>query len=545
MRGLTVLLVVSLVGFAPASFGDFNRTTGLIDIPTAERLETNVVRVMTNTTFALGDDEYPVYLDFGVGYGLLGQGEVALNAYTSKDYSIHLAWKLRNEEGWVPALGVGVQELTYRKWVSSVGQGVTTGFPDDVSYLKNGGRPSERFSAYVVATKDFYPLGSYTLGVGRGRFVGYGPRSHWFNTDNLFRADYRDTTDPISDLALGLFMGARWELYPGLFLMLEYDGRDANTGVRFESKYFDLSFALTHLEQITGSPRLNPRVAVGLSGNNSWLYELPDEGTLWGRVVDAETNIPLSARISFPGTAITSVETTGEGQFSVELPAGAYVVRASKDGYYWKQAKVTVSPGKRVRCSFTLRAKPSPEELERSRLIEEHLNRGKAHLAEGELLDAASEWEAALSLDPDCAEARSMLSRVRRLIELEVGAHRTKALGHASRGELSKAISEWEVVLNLDPGNREATSQIRELKAKLAAPKRPPPKRPPVKPPKPKVSPEEIAKIFNRGVSLFLAEEYEDALKAFKEVLDLDPKHEEARKYKEKTEARLKVLRGE
>ncbi len=614
MRRLAVLFFISFVGFAPLAPGDFNRTTGLIDIPTAEWLDQNVGKVMTNTTFAVGEDEYPFYLDFGLGYGLFGIGEIVLNAYTSRDYSAHLALKLTDEKGSIPAIGIGVHELTYRKWISSVGGGDSVGFPDDVLYLRNGGRPSERFSVYLVATKDLSPYGSYTLGIGRGRFVGYGPYSHWFNTDAFRQDDYHGPTHPFSDLAFGLFMGARWQISPGFFLMLEFDGRDGNAGVRYEHRYFDVGLAGTHLDQIGGKPALNPRIALGLSANTSWMYELPGEGIVVVRVVDVRTNSPLLATISFPDMQTPSLQTSPEGILRLRLPSGSYTVLAGKDGYHWKQRQVTISGGRTVACNFdlepelpsekaegviacrvtdartgsplvatltflgtempslhtspegifrlklpastytvearkdgytseqsevtvpeagivacnfALRPELPMEEADRDRLIKEHMTRGLTCFAADSLFEAASEWTKVLRLDPTHEEARRLLSRVRGIIRADlVSTHRVKAIEHASRGQLQRAIQEWETILSLDPGNLEAKTQIRGLKARLG-------------PPLPR---ENINRLFRDGLSLFSEEKYKEALGVFDQVLKLDPAHKGASEYRDKAQARLKAM---
>ncbi len=553
MRRLAVLILISAVSFAPASLGDFNRTTGLIDIPTAEWLDKGVVKVITNGTLALGDDLYPAYFDFGLGYGFLGIGEVVLNAYTFADYSLHVAFKLREEKDWAPALGLGIQELTYRSYISSVGGGEYTGFPDDVQYWKTAGRPSEIFSLYFVATKDLHPYGSYTLGLGRGRFVGYGPNSHWFNMDNFFREDYRDTSDPINNMAFGLFMGAKWELFPGFSLMMEFDGRDGNAGVRYEHKYFDVSLAGTHLDQIghhddpSVPDTLNPRIALGFSANTSWLYELPKEGVIAGRVVDEKTKTPLVATVSFPGTNIPSTQTTQRGVFSAKLPAGTYAVQGNKDGYYWKQSRVSILAGTTVRCDFALARKPPPEELQRAERIKEHLDKGLAYFLDDKYREAAAELEKVLALDRHNEEAKKLLDKVHEMTGEQVGDHRAKALSYASRGQLREAINEWETILAIDPMNREAMNQIVNLEERLRAPKKKPsPKAPPTKkePPKKKVDPAEVNRLFRDGVSLFLAEKYEEAIKIFNKVLNLDPKHADAAKYRSRARARLKAMGG-
>ncbi|MGQ9535478.1 MAG: SdrD B-like domain-containing protein, partial [bacterium] len=73
----------------------------------------------------------------------------------------------------------------------------------------------------------------------------------------------------------------------------------------------------------------------------------------------------------------------------------------------------------------------------------------------------------------------------------------------------------------------------------------PPEKKPPKVFPKPKpqekVSPEKVEELFNIGVSYFTVKRYDKALEFFNRVLALNPNHKEAKEYKRRTEARLKV----
>jgi tetratricopeptide (TPR) repeat protein len=55
-------------------------------------------------------------------------------------------------------------------------------------------------------------------------------------------------------------------------------------------------------------------------------------------------------------------------------------------------------------------------------------------------------------------------------------------------------------------------------------------------------SPEEIERLFQDGVSKFLAEEYDEALRIFKTVLSYDPDHENAKNYLARTNARINIL---
>jgi hypothetical protein len=70
------------------------------------------------------------------------------------------------------------------------------------------------------------------------------------------------------------------------------------------------------------------------------------EGIVTGTVTERETGRPLAATISFPGTDIESVETDPEtGTYRISVPAGAYTVGASFEGYIAQSHAVTIEEG--------------------------------------------------------------------------------------------------------------------------------------------------------------------------------------------------------
>lgn len=56
-------------------------------------------------------------------------------------------------------------------------------------------------------------------------------------------------------------------------------------------------------------------------------------GVLWGQVLNAETQGPVSARIEVDGTPAVTTSDPQTGRYSIALPAGIYVVQASQNGY--------------------------------------------------------------------------------------------------------------------------------------------------------------------------------------------------------------------
>ena len=93
--------------------------------------------------------------------------------------------------------------------------------------------------------------------------------------------------------------------------------------------------------------------------------------------------------------------------------------------------------------------------------------------------------------------------------------------------------------------HRKQRMRIADLKKKQTAAAKPPPK--PTTPSQPtgrRVSAAEIEALYKKGVSFFANDRYDEALNVFKQVLVLDPNHAGAQEYRQRTEARLRILKG-
>ena len=64
------------------------------------------------------------------------------------------------------------------------------------------------------------------------------------------------------------------------------------------------------------------------------------------------------------------------------------------------------------------------------------------------------------------------------------------------------------------------------------------------KPKQPVATKAQIEALYKKGVSQYIAEKYDAALKTFKQVLALNPNHAGAKDYRKRTAARIKVLKG-
>lgn len=267
--------------------GDFGPTSSLIHVPCAPRLKQGTFALAVMPSFASrGDTRHHAELDVILKYGFAGKGEAAIAAYSANSYAASFSYLLKPESkssiGWFG----GVDDLTYTKEVSSTG-GTGSGFPDDSMYAVHGGRNPEVFSLYFAGYKRPKPF-TFIFGLGRGRFVGYGPRSRYFNMDYYFRGVGGDTRKPPNVFMPGLFMGASVDLGTAFSFMLEFDGRDANAGFRYRHKYVDVNFAVTKIEQTGMADMYSSRYAFGVEGNTSFLTEVPKTGVIAASVIDAQ-----------------------------------------------------------------------------------------------------------------------------------------------------------------------------------------------------------------------------------------------------------------
>jgi hypothetical protein len=231
-----------------------------IDIPTAN---------YTDGFFVNLDGNFPlksvseVRFDPNLGIEYANRGlNLALKWYDGADFAFDISYRIFEEKETSPSIALGIYELSYNRFISPVGSDETY---DDEGYAD---RPPEVISLYWVASKSVNSVLEFTMGVGRGKFVGYGPRSFIPNTDVLFEEKHENWV-------LGLFMGAKIKLKEPVSFILEADGRDANFAVEYKSPLLKSTLYLIKLEQFSADSDSPYSVRLGLnfSYNLASLYE--------------------------------------------------------------------------------------------------------------------------------------------------------------------------------------------------------------------------------------------------------------------------------
>jgi len=184
-------------------------------------------------------------------------------------------------------------------------------------------------------------------------------------------------------------------------------------------------------------------------------------------------------------------------------------------------------------------------EREREEKIRTYMEQGKIYLAENNLEQAKTAFEMALSLDPTYRDAKESLENVELRRTQLVNYYSSEAEKQTEAKQYARAIESWQQVLLYYPENVTAKNAIADLRQRISAAQKPPTQpQKPAEPVKPRVSKAEIEAMYKRGVSLFTNDRYDEALNVFKQVLALDPNHTGAQDYKRRTEARLRVLKG-
>ncbi len=345
---LSVLLVLT-----PPAFARFNRTSGLIDIPTARILPHLGFRVGTDISFGLEAGPYEEVFEENIIKASLGLGDIAevyVDVYTIPfpgPFTVATGFCHQFYDGKKLDLAWGIHSISYAPHVSEIAHGDSTGWHDDLLYYAGDyEKPFEAGSGFLVSTYSLNDDIAITLGLGRGRYVGYGDFSRYFNSNFYHRRG--------GDWGIGLFGGLEFKANKDLSFIIEGDGRDVNVGWVYKPLPWEFGFALTKCEYFADWDEFRPRVALSVAYVKA--EKRPEPGIIAGTVVDTHNN-PLIAEVGISGAKVSKVKTEPErGSYKfTKIEPGVYEVYASAKGYEPQKRKVEVLPGKTVYCNFVLR----------------------------------------------------------------------------------------------------------------------------------------------------------------------------------------------
>ncbi len=334
-------------------FADFDRSSVLIDVPTCQILPKNSFTFTYTGSFGLeripsySGDRY--YEDGGnIRMGIGNRLELSMVAYTRENFTVgftYLFLKPEAKSDW--ALAWGIHDIGLKGDVSPKGSGLDKAWFDDHSYERTAGlKPAENFSIFCVGTKSINDFLRLHIGLGRGRYVGYGDRNKYLNTDIFFNEKHQ--------WAFGLFGALEFHIQDFLRVGLEGDGRDINCGLQWNLGPIQMSTSISKIEALLWGGNYE-RFSFGLSYNISAFrpkpvppLKRPIYGAIYGKVFDEEDKKPLEAKISLETpTTHSQTLTDAAGEFALnEIAEGEAKITIEKDGYETEEQELTVIAGR-------------------------------------------------------------------------------------------------------------------------------------------------------------------------------------------------------
>jgi outer membrane protein OmpA-like peptidoglycan-associated protein len=346
------LLLFVLLIVLPLS-ADFKRTSGLIDIPTTRILPHFGFRIGGDLTIKFGTGTYDQVVEENI-HASLGLGnflELYFDFYTIIEnwtWGTGFCHRLYGSDKF--GLAWGVHGFSDIDDISEIERGDSTGWHDDLLYEQGDYlKPYERFSGFVVSTYALNKDIDVSLGVGRGRYVGYGQKSKYFNS-NFYH-------EQGGDWGVGLFGGVEFKLSKETSFMIDADGRDINAGFVYQPLPWEFGIAVTKIEYFFDWDEYRPRLA--LSASYKRIPKEPGPGVIAGTVYDTEGD-PLVAAVTIPLLEIPVAMTEPEfGSYEfAEIEPNLYEVTASAEGYSKEKKKVEALADDTVYCDFVLRMLP-------------------------------------------------------------------------------------------------------------------------------------------------------------------------------------------
>jgi peptidoglycan-associated lipoprotein len=368
-------LLVLVAGCLSLVSAEFNRTPLLIDAPTADAQRYGSLLLSASGSQGLTRDTSIPGGERNLNFSLspVRRLTLAATAYTRRDYVLGASYQLLDGGKRRASLAVGVHDMGLSSHISPIGRDDNV-WPDE----KYDFRPYENFSGFVVISVPVGSLLRLDAGLGRGRYVGYGDRSKYLNTDILFGGHHQ--------WAVGLFGGAELKLLDmptaqlpwRASLALEEDGRDVNAGVKANIGPVEADVALSKLEGVLSKEQFERvSVAVSYEARNiigrrvghqplAASHQSPVFGSLAGSVDDSKTGKPVPAQLivlandsgKVAQAKTTQADETGAFRFA-ELKPGAYTISVECPGYLRRSADYVVTRGAETRFDIQL----DPEDL--------------------------------------------------------------------------------------------------------------------------------------------------------------------------------------
>jgi tetratricopeptide (TPR) repeat protein len=106
-------------------------------------------------------------------------------------------------------------------------------------------------------------------------------------------------------------------------------------------------------------------------------------------------------------------------------------------------------------------------DAEKQAIISTHFSQGLQFYQENDYVGSRGQWRAVLAIDPTHVEAQSYLKATQEKIDEQLASRVRQARQHEAGGRLTQAIGEWNNVQLLDPENAEAKASIERMRRRI------------------------------------------------------------------------------
>ena len=198
---------------------------------------------------------------------------------------------------------------------------------------------------------------------------------------------------------------------------------------------------------------------------------------------------------------------------------------------YAHRISLTYSPGRSKQVDLKASERLAEEYRKKARITAESFyNQALNYYSEGNLAEALANLDRALVWDPEYAEAQAMYDKIKEeKRKADAEAYYNRGLELYNQGNFMDAVTQFERCLELDPENSLARKWQENSFAALVEIQK-------AKYGKKQEKGQEVSELMKKGVSFYSKGEYFKAETKFKEVLALDPQNAEAKDYLTKSE---------
>jgi tetratricopeptide (TPR) repeat protein len=101
------------------------------------------------------------------------------------------------------------------------------------------------------------------------------------------------------------------------------------------------------------------------------------------------------------------------------------------------------------------------------RAIDTHMEKANGFLLNNQYSDAISEWQKVLKYQPDNKQAQDFITDAHTKLSVEVDRHYTSGMNYYKKGKALQALSEWNMALEMDPTNSQVQEAINKTKVNI------------------------------------------------------------------------------